>query len=149
MKRTMLLTAALTAAAMLMNTNTAAADAGEMSYKLSMQQLTPQVAQFTEDVESLMSAAMAKPELACSDEMAGLALIGASIAADIDGALAPSLVSFEHGKLVGTMNTMSDAAANACGQADIAAEAVAGVSAEHAGWLTTIENFTAGEALSF
>ena len=103
----------------------------------------------TEDVEELTSAAMAKPELACSDEMAELALIGASIAADIDGTPAPALVSFEHGKLVGTMNVLADAAANACGQADIAAEAVAGVSAEHAGWLTTIENFTAGEALSF
>ena len=83
MKRTMLMTAALTALALLMNTNTASADAGEMSYKLAMQQLTPQVATFTENVESLTSAAMAKPELACSAEMAELSLIGASIAADI------------------------------------------------------------------
>ena len=149
MKRTALMTAALTAAAMLMNTNTAAADAGEMSYKLAMQQLTPQVATFTADVEEFTSAAMAKPELACSDEMNELALIGASIAADIDGAVAPALVSFEHGKLVGTINVMANAAANACGKADIAAEAVAGISAEHAGWLTTIENFTEGEARSF
>ena len=149
MKRTMLMAAAMTAVSMLMTTTTASADAGEMSYKLAMQQLTPQVATFTEDVESLTSAAMAKPELACSDEMAELALIGASIAADIDGAVAPSMVGFEHGKLVGTLNVLADAAASACGQADIAAETVAGVSAEHAGWLTTISNFTAGEALSF
>jgi hypothetical protein len=149
MKRTLLMTAALTAAAMLMNTNSASADAGEMSYKLAMQQLTPQVASFTEDVESLVSASMAKPELACSAEMAELSLIGASIAADIDGAVAPSLVSFEHGKLVGTLNVLADAAGNACGQADIAAEAVAGVSNEHAGYLNVVKTFTAGEALSF
>ena len=46
-------------------------------------------------------------------------------------------------------DVLADAAANACGQADLAAEAVADVSDEHAGWLTTIENFTAAEAQSF
>ena len=114
-----------------------------------MQQLTPQVATFTEDVESLVSAAMAKPELACSDQMNELALIGGSIADDLAGAYAPTMVGFEHGKLVGTMNVLADAAANACGQADIAAETVAGISDEHAGYLNVVKTFTDGEALSF
>ena len=149
MKRTMLMTAAMTMVSLMMTANTASADAGEMSYKLAMQQLTPQVATFTENVESLTSAAMAKPELACSAEMTELALIGASIAADIEGAQAPALVSFEHGKLVGTLNVLAAAAGSACGQADIAAEALAAISAEHAGYLNVVEAFTAGEALSF
>ena len=128
MKRTTLttlMTTLLALAAFASNSHRASADTGD--YIDGMKPFAPVIERWAVDARDLTAAALAKPELACSDEMAEMALRGFSIADDLDGMLAgaPKLLVLRHVQVAREVRVMASAAERACADAPGAASQTA------------------------
>lgn len=90
--RRMLMTAALTAAALAVSTHAAHADSSVIQYKDAMRGFTPVLASFTDESRAFGDVAATKPELACTQEAAELAKRGRSMVDDLAGTAAPDVM---------------------------------------------------------
>ena len=120
MKRTTLTTllaTMLTLAAFASTAHVASADSN--TYNRDMKDFAPVIERWAFETREMTTAAVAKPELACSDEMAEMALRGFSIADDLDGmyGAAPKLLAPAHVKAAREARVMASAAERACGDA--------------------------------
>ena len=127
MKR-MTLTALMTTLALVAFANDAhlaSADTGD--YVDGMKPFAPVIERWAFETRELTAAAVAKPELACSAEMAEMALRGFSIADDLDGMLAgaPKLLVLRHVQVAREVRVMASAAERACADAPGAASQTA------------------------
>jgi hypothetical protein len=103
-----------------------AALAGPNDYRAGMAGLTPEIASWADEVAMTTDAALAKPEIACSAQMAELTLRGQSIAADLRGMAseAPAALAGAHSQVTASVIAMSQATAAACESSSAAAQAV-------------------------
>ena len=115
----------LTAASLFVFAGPAAANPIEYQYADNMAGLLSSIDLWSADLDELSMAAVAKPELACSAEMAELSRIGASIADDLAGTSAPEFMGFSHGQLTGAVAQMANLAGESCGDAEGAAHDIA------------------------
>ncbi len=125
MKRmTTLIAGLLTLIAFAATANTASADMGE--YARGMEPFAPVIERWAYETRELSTAAVAKPELACSAEMAEIALRGQSIADDLDGMtrLTPKHIVLTHVMVAREVRGMADAAELACYDPSVAAEQI-------------------------
>ncbi len=118
----------LTLIAFTATANTASADMGD--YAWGMEPFAPVIERWATEAQELTTAALAKPELACSAEMAEMTLRGRSIADDLDGMtrLAPEPIVLTHVQLSRSVRVMAAAAGHSC---EDAAAAVAEMEVGH------------------
>ena len=111
--QTFALTAVLSAAFV---ATAAHASADEIdTYRDAMRDFAPVITDWTNDVDSLASASVAKPELVCSAEIADLAARGNSMAEDLAGTVAPAALAAQHSRLANAVDAISVMSATACG----------------------------------
>jgi hypothetical protein len=143
MKRTTLslLVTMMTLAAFVGNARTAAADTND--YADGMKDFAPVIERWAYETLSTTAAAQAKPELACSADMAELAIRGFSIAADLDGMTvdAPKMLVPTHRTVVQDVRLMATAAEIACGDASGAADVAAQAHSDFAGPMKRLRNY--------
>jgi hypothetical protein len=117
MRRAMqtLLVAGMVGTGVWMTSRAAAADTSA-EYRRGMTELLPEVAAWRADTTALVQATATKPELACGAELATLAALGRSVAADLAGTgeLAPNGLRARHAELTDAMRVMAEAARTAC-----------------------------------
>lgn len=111
--QTIALTASLSAAFV---ATAARASADEIdTYRDAMRDFAPVITAWTNDVDSLASASVAKPEIKCSAEILDLAARGNSMADDLSGTVAPAALTAQHNRLAGAVDALSVMSATACG----------------------------------
>lgn len=113
--RRLLLTAALTAAALASQTTAAHADASLREYKDAMRTFVPVMAAWTAEADTFGDIALTKPELACKPEAAEMARRGMSMVDDLAGTAAPEALATAQLELGTAMADMADALNTGCG----------------------------------
>ena len=119
------------------------ASADTKPYNRDMKDFAPVIERWAFEARELTTAAVAKPSLACSDEMVEMALRGFSIADDLDGMYgsAPKLLAPSHVKVAREARVMASAAERACDDAASAASQTADSYADFAGPIKRIRSY--------
>ena len=122
-----LIAIALTVSFFSATANVVAADEAD-DYREAMEPFTADLARWADGLTTVSNAAVGKPELACTEDYAELARIGGWMADDLHGMADNDLVLHEtaaaHELLLSSLETMTDAATNACGDSAAAAEII-------------------------
>jgi len=84
------------------------------TYREAMKPFLPVIEAWADDVDGLAHAAVAKPELACSAEMADLAARGGYMSGDLAGTDAPDALAAAHATLTAAVADLGAVAASAC-----------------------------------
>lgn len=117
------------------------------TYFAGVNQLLPEVDAWQADLDAVLSAMIAKPELACGDDVAALARRGHGIVEDLrgTGALAPSLVKARHEAAVEALSQAVvglQAMLESCDR-NVGAEEIAAGNAEYAKAIRLIRYYSA------
>ena len=132
---------ALVIGALAVTTDVAAANPAD-DYRETMGPFAHELDRWAGELHTEAQAAVAKPELACSEKMMELSRIGHAMVDDLKGTDAPNALEDAHDELTTATLNMAHAAAVACGDASLLAETI---TREHDDYfapaLTKIENF--------